>query len=80
VQVPRGIALPFSLQQDFLQSSWQIQQAIGKLKMALELDAKAVPALCVEIQRLIRGTRLATDFATRSTPKSRVIWLECVTL
>ena len=59
VQVPRGIALPFSLQQDFLQSSWQIQQAIGKLKMALELDAKAVPALCVEIQRLIRGTRFS---------------------
>ncbi|MBI2754026.1 MAG: (Fe-S)-binding protein [Betaproteobacteria bacterium] len=28
-QVPRGIAIPFSLQQRFLASSWQIQQAIG---------------------------------------------------
>ncbi len=59
VEVPRGIALPFSLQQDFLQSSWQIQQAIGKLKMALELNAKEVPSLCVEVQRLIRGTRFS---------------------
>ena len=59
VQVPRGIALPFSLQQEFLQSSWKIQQAIGRLKMALELNVKEVQALCVELQRLIRGTRFS---------------------
>ncbi|TWP49142.1 phosphoenolpyruvate synthase [Lentzea tibetensis] len=58
VRVPRGIALPFSMQQRFLQSSPKIQQAIGKLKMALELNAKEIEPLCVELQRLIRATKV----------------------
>ena len=58
MDVPRGIALPFSLQQEFLQSSWKIQQTIGKLKMALELGAKEAEALCVELQRVMRATRM----------------------
>lgn len=61
VDIPRGIALPFSIQQRFLASSWQIQQAIGKLKMALELNAKETDALCLQLQKLIRATRLSDD-------------------
>ncbi|MBL7714364.1 MAG: hypothetical protein JNL01_02785 [Bdellovibrionales bacterium] len=58
VTVPRGIAIPFSVQQEFLQSSPRIQQAIGKLKMALELEARQVDALCLGLQQLIRSTRM----------------------
>ncbi|WP_328614695.1 phosphoenolpyruvate synthase [Amycolatopsis sp. NBC_00355] len=58
IRVPRGIALPFSLQRRFLESSPRIQQAIGKLKMALELDAREIEPLCVELQSLIRSARL----------------------
>ena len=58
VRVPRGIALPFSLQRRFLESSPRIQQAIGKLKMALELDAREIEPLCVELQSLIRSARM----------------------
>ncbi|WIV56950.1 PEP/pyruvate-binding domain-containing protein [Amycolatopsis nalaikhensis] len=58
VRVPRGIALPFSLQRRFLESSPRIQQAIGKLKMALELDAREIEPLCVELQGLIRSARM----------------------
>jgi hypothetical protein len=58
VRVPRGIALPFSLQRRFLESSPRIQQAIGKLKMALELDAREIEPLCVELQGLIRAARM----------------------
>ncbi|GLZ34236.1 hypothetical protein Lesp02_64230 [Lentzea sp. NBRC 105346] len=58
VRVPRGIALPFSLQQRFLEGSPKIQQQIGKLKMALELNAKEIEPLCVELQRMIRQTRV----------------------
>ncbi|WP_439378188.1 PEP/pyruvate-binding domain-containing protein [Amycolatopsis lexingtonensis] len=58
VRVPRGIALPFSLQRRFLESSPRIQQAIGKLKMALELDAREIEPLCVELQTLIRTARM----------------------
>lgn len=58
VTVPRGIAIPFSIQQEFLQSSPRIQQAIGKLKMALELEARQVDALCLGVQQLIRSTRM----------------------
>jgi hypothetical protein len=61
VRVPRGIALPFSVQQRFLESSPRIQQAIGKLKMALELDAREIDPLCLSLQQLIRGTRLPED-------------------
>lgn len=55
---PRGIALPFSIQQSFLESSPRIQQSIGKLKMALELEAREIDSLCIEIQQLIRRTRM----------------------
>ncbi|OXM61682.1 PEP/pyruvate-binding domain-containing protein [Amycolatopsis vastitatis] len=58
IRVPRGVALPFSLQRRFLESSPRIQQAIGKLKMALELDAREIEPLCVELQGLIRSARL----------------------
>ncbi|GLY54299.1 PEP/pyruvate-binding domain-containing protein [Lentzea sp. NBRC 102530] len=58
VRVPRGVALPFSLHQGFLESSPKIQQAIGKLKMALELNAREIEPLCVELQQLIRKTRV----------------------
>jgi hypothetical protein len=58
LQIPRGIALPFSVQQEFLESSPRIQQTIGKLKMALELGAREVEALCLQLQTLIRGARI----------------------
>lgn len=58
VRIPRGIAIPFSIQQDFLESSPRIQQAIGKLKMALELEAREIDALCLSLQTLIRQTRV----------------------
>lgn len=58
IHIPRGIAIPFSVQQEFLESSPRIQQAIGKLKMALELDARETDALCLSLQNLIRGTRV----------------------
>ncbi|MGH8793042.1 MAG: PEP/pyruvate-binding domain-containing protein [Stackebrandtia sp.] len=56
VRLPRGVAVPFSLQQSFLASSPAIQQMIGKLKMALELGAREVDALCLSLQTLIRST------------------------
>ncbi len=63
IRVPRGIALPFSLQRRFLESSPRIQQAIGKLKMALELDAREVEPLCVELQQLILSAKLPEALA-----------------
>lgn len=59
IQIPRGIAVPFSFQQEFLQTSSKIQQCIGKLKMALELNAREIDALCLQLQQLIRGTRMS---------------------
>jgi hypothetical protein len=58
IKVPRGIALPFSMQRKFLESNPQIQQAIGKLKMALELNALEIDSLCVSLQQLILKTRM----------------------
>lgn len=58
LKVPRGIAVPFSLQRKFLETSPQIQQGIGKLKMALELDAHEIDSLCVSLQKLILKTRM----------------------
>jgi phosphoenolpyruvate synthase/pyruvate phosphate dikinase len=58
LKVPRGIALPFSIQRRFLETSPQIQQGIGKLKMALELDAHEIDSLCVSLQKLILKTRM----------------------
>jgi len=63
IRVPRGIALPFSLQRRFLESSPRIQQAIGKLKMALELDAREIEPLCVELQQLIISAKLPDSLA-----------------
>ncbi|GAA0582819.1 PEP/pyruvate-binding domain-containing protein [Kribbella sandramycini] len=63
VVVPRGIALPFALQQQFLESSPAIQQTIGKLKMALALGGE-VDALCAELGGLIRDTPLPADLRT----------------
>ncbi|MCQ9132271.1 PEP/pyruvate-binding domain-containing protein [Streptomyces hilarionis] len=57
VGAPEGVALPFALQQRFLASSPALQQGIGKLKMALELDATEVlDSLCLHVQHLIRQT------------------------
>ncbi|MGW6059638.1 PEP/pyruvate-binding domain-containing protein [Streptomyces sp. NPDC055189] len=57
VAAPQGVALPFALQQRFLASSPALQQGIGKLKMALELDATDVlDSLCLQLQHLIRNT------------------------
>ncbi|MFE4857613.1 PEP/pyruvate-binding domain-containing protein [Streptomyces sp. NPDC056670] len=57
VGAPEGVALPFALQQHFLASSAALQQGIGKLKMALELDATDVlDSLCLQLQQLIRHT------------------------
>ena len=58
VLIPRGIALPFSIQQEFLESSPRIQQMIGKLKMALELGAREIDSLCLSLQSMIRQTRI----------------------
>jgi hypothetical protein len=69
IQVPRGIAIPFTLQQQFLESSPRIQQAIGKLKMALELGAREVDALCVNLQNLIRATRMSDEMRDRIDSK-----------
>ncbi len=59
VKIPRGIALPFSVQQEFLESSPQMQQLIGKLKMSIELGARQVDSLCVTLQQFIRDSRIS---------------------
>ncbi len=61
IEIPRGIAIPFSVQQRFLESSPRIQQCIGKLKMALTLDAKEIDSVSLELQRLIRQTRMSDE-------------------
>lgn len=58
LKVPRGIAIPFSIQQEFLESSPRIQQMIGKLKMAIELNSREVDSLCVNLQQIILRTRM----------------------
>lgn len=61
IEIPNGIAIPFSLQQEFLTSSPQIQQQIGRLKMALELGAREVDSICLTLQRMIRSTRMPIE-------------------
>ncbi|MER6388738.1 PEP/pyruvate-binding domain-containing protein [Streptomyces sp. NPDC001523] len=62
VQAPAGIAVPFSVQQRFLDSSPAVQQSIGKLKMALELNAMdAVDTVCVQLQHLVRTLPVPED-------------------
>ncbi|MGE4105681.1 MAG: PEP/pyruvate-binding domain-containing protein [Bacteriovoracia bacterium] len=56
--IPRGIAIPFSVQQLFLETSPAIQQQIGKLKMALELNAREIDPICLNLQQTIRATRM----------------------
>lgn len=64
VTAPDGIALPFALQQRFLDGSPAIQQSVGKLKMALELGAMdAVDTVCVQLQHLVRTTPVPDDIA-----------------
>lgn len=58
ISVPRGLSLPFAFQRKFLESSPQIQQIIGKLKMALELDAHEIEPLCIKLQQLIIQTKI----------------------
>ncbi|WP_432092783.1 PEP/pyruvate-binding domain-containing protein [Streptomyces sp. bgisy100] len=68
VTAPEGVALPFSLQHRFLISSPVIQQALGKLKMALELSAlEMVDPLCLHLQHLIRETPLPDDVTRQIT-------------
>ncbi|MEU0144340.1 PEP/pyruvate-binding domain-containing protein [Streptomyces sp. NPDC006288] len=65
VEAPDGVALPFALQHLFLTSSPALQQGIGKLKMALELDASdMLDSLCLQLQHLIRHTPMP-DSVTR---------------
>lgn len=64
VEAPEGVALPFSLQHRFLTSVPALQQGLGKLKMALELDATDVlDSLCLEIQHLIRDAPMPESVA-----------------
>jgi hypothetical protein len=65
LRVPRGVAIPFSVQQEFLESSSRIQQAIGKLKMALELDIREVDSLCLQLQQMIRQCRMPDKIRNR---------------
>ncbi|WP_371502144.1 phosphoenolpyruvate synthase [Kitasatospora sp. NBC_00374] len=62
VSAPDGIAVPFAVQQRFLDSSRAVQQSIGKLKMALELGAMdAVDSVCVQLQHLVASTPVPDD-------------------
>ena len=56
-----GIAIPFAVQQRVFETSPKIQQAIGKLKMALELNARQVDALCVSLQQMILAMRIPSE-------------------
>ncbi|MEV5124032.1 PEP/pyruvate-binding domain-containing protein [Streptomyces decoyicus] len=68
IAAPDGIALPFALQHRFLTSSPAVQQGIGKLKMALELDAvDVVDALCLHLQQLIRNTPMPDEVTRQIT-------------
>ncbi|RZA01384.1 MAG: phosphoenolpyruvate synthase, partial [Proteobacteria bacterium] len=61
VHLPQGIAVPFSIQQRVFESSPKIQQAVGKLKMALELNARQVDALCVSLQQMVLAVRIPSE-------------------
>ncbi|MDF3300263.1 PEP/pyruvate-binding domain-containing protein [Streptomyces tropicalis] len=64
VRAPEGVALPFRLHHLFLTSSPALQQGIGKLKMALELEAfDVVDTLCLHLQQLVRSTPVPDDVA-----------------
>ncbi len=59
IRVPRGIALPFALNQEFLEASPKIQQMLGKLKMALELNAREIEPLCLTLMNMMRSLRMS---------------------
>ncbi|MEU9043614.1 MULTISPECIES: PEP/pyruvate-binding domain-containing protein [unclassified Kitasatospora] len=63
-QVPRGIVLPFSLQQRFLDSSTELRNALDRLDSALRHGTSAADELCLEAQRLIRTTPLPDPIRT----------------
>jgi phosphoenolpyruvate synthase/pyruvate phosphate dikinase len=68
VRAPEGVALPFRLHHLFLTSSPALQQGIGKLKMALELEAfELIDALCLSLQHLMRGTPMPEEVARAIT-------------
>ncbi|AYN37832.1 phosphoenolpyruvate synthase [Streptomyces dangxiongensis] len=62
VRAPRGVALPFRLHHLFLTSSPALQQGIGKLKMALELDAlDVIDPLSLHLQHLTCSTPMPEE-------------------
>ncbi|MEV6841583.1 PEP/pyruvate-binding domain-containing protein [Streptomyces sp. NPDC051133] len=64
VGAPDGVALPFRLHRLFLTSSPDLQQGIGRLKMALELGAlDVIDPLCLSLQRLIRSVPMPDEVA-----------------
>ena len=67
--VPKGISIPFSYQRRFLESSPIIQQTIGKLKMALELNDKSIDSLCIKLQQMIQNTNLPEEMKSDITQK-----------
>lgn len=69
VIVPRGIAIPFSFNRDFLQKSPAVQQLIGKLKMALELGAPVVDSICLELQSMIQRVQMSTEMQDQINEK-----------
>ncbi|WP_051966565.1 PEP/pyruvate-binding domain-containing protein [Kitasatospora mediocidica] len=60
VRVPRGIALPFSLHQRFLDSSATVRDAHARLAQSREQGA-ALAARCLDLQQLVRATPLPAD-------------------
>ncbi|MEU6386047.1 PEP/pyruvate-binding domain-containing protein [Streptomyces bauhiniae] len=68
VRAPRGVALPFHLHHLYLTSSPALQQGIGKLKMALELDATdMIDPLALDLQHLMRSTPIPDEVARAIT-------------
>ncbi|MGW0765570.1 PEP/pyruvate-binding domain-containing protein [Streptomyces sp. NPDC002676] len=68
IRAPEGVALPFRLHHLFLTSSPALQQGIGKLKMALELEAlDVIDSLCLDLQRLMHRTPIPDEVARAVT-------------
>ncbi|MES4893120.1 PEP/pyruvate-binding domain-containing protein [Streptomyces sp. NPDC096012] len=68
VRAPEGVALPFRLHHLFLTSSPALQQGIGKLKMALELEAfDVIDSLALSLQGLVRATPVPDEVARAIT-------------
>lgn len=63
-QVPRGIVLPFSLQQRFLDSSAELRDAVDRLDSGLREGTPGTEELCLDVQRLIRDTPLPDPIRT----------------